>query len=180
MKKLALFLLAPIFVIALMGFSGNTNPDDGNLNTNNTNVEYKSHLVPFHTEIDYWGPPPGVGEDGMVYIDAYGTGNATHMGLTDMVIHEIVDTKGLCSCEWNAEADVILTAANGDELNFSYTSSIDASDFLVSGELIIVGSCNITGGTGRFVSATGTLTYNGTHNVFSSTGTVIFDGTIMY
>lgn len=175
MKKLALFILAPIFVITLMGFSNSLNPENGNLFSDNSFIESTIHPVPFHTEIDYWGPAPGISEDGMVFIDAYGTGNATHMGLTDMVIHEVVYMDFMY--EWHAEADVVLTSANGDELHFNYTSTIDAS---VLEELIIVGNCNITGGTGRFANASGSLTYNGTHNVFSSTGTVIFDGVIMY
>jgi hypothetical protein len=151
------------------------------LDPNNTLVEFKTHLVPFHTEIDYRSPLEQLDENGVINIFSSGIGTATHMGLVKMEIYEIVDTHGFDPNEWDADADVVLTAANGDELHFSYTSTIDPADFFNgSGNLYIVGACIVTGGTGRFSEASGTLIYTGVHNVYTSTGTVDFDGTIMY
>lgn len=152
--------------------------------SNSVNIELapecKIHDVPFYSEFDFWGPPTGPNELGIIDVIVYGTGKATHMGLTNMVVNEIVDTNVFCNCAWNGEAEVFLTAANGDELHFNYSSIIDPSALEATGDLNIIGHCTVTGGTGRFTNASGVMTYKGVYNVITFTGTAIFDGSIKY
>ncbi len=97
-----------------------------------------------------------------------GTGEATHIGLYTMVAGEHVDlatgaiTGGFFT----------LTAANGDTISGTYSGQAlpGLTGYVVSGP--------ITGGTGRFVGATGFLVWHGALDPVALTFSDVITGTI--
>ena len=90
-----------------------------------------------------------------------GTGTASHMGRT---IWESQHCLG--PDDTLLDSELVLTAANGDEVHVTYTGACPAlAD--VGDPFTCSGSSVISGGTGRFVNATGTLEWS---------ATIIFEG----
>lgn len=133
----------------------------------------KKHAVPFKSNFECWSIdffPDGEVADKYHQV-LEGSGNASHMGKAKMEIpDELLYTADFV--DWTATADVILTAANGDKLFFSY-----ASAFIYKAETHVIGHGPITGGTGRFDGASGWMTYEG---LWTETGKVTFTGHIKY
>jgi len=74
---------------------------------------------------------------------------------------------------------IVITAANGDQLTESYTSTVHA-DF-AAGTLTATGDYQVAGGTGRFAGATGSGTLNVSGSLappFAVSGT--YTGSIAY
>jgi hypothetical protein len=67
------------------------------------------------------------------------------------------------------------TAANGDKLYAEFTGE---SLMIAPGVLHIVETAAITGGTGRFVNATGSFTCERLNNIAAGTTIGFFDGVI--
>ncbi len=86
-----------------------------------------------------------------------GQGIATHMGLVKFRMEELVN---FTTVPWEADAEAVLTAANGDELNLEWHSMINPSNYPV---LYIAGEATITGGTGRFSDNSGNLILTSTY-----------------
>ena len=138
----------------------------------------KKHAVPFKGQFvnwerdDYVAPDPDLGADMRAYFD--GEGNATHLGKT----LQFQDQQWAYTAEgatgWGT---MIFTAANGDELWSTYTSSFLWEDWPV---FIIPGLGEFAGGTGRFVNATGTFIMDETFDMNSERGTGKYTGTILY
>ena len=140
----------------------------------------KKHLVPFKSDFKITGSESSTGGDLMFQL-VYGMGNATHMGKTELLVDEIITMNE--NLIWTAVADVVLTAANGDELHFTYNSEFDVSGFFsgTSDKIIVVGEGTITGGTGRFDDASGNIVYNGVFYPIMPTNSIAsFDGEIKY
>jgi hypothetical protein len=113
-----------------------------------------------------------------------GTRNATHLGLsTSTASNVMIDLSGLGQGLIGVIFDDTITAANGDELHTTATSTIDIST-LGTGPLAFSSVENITGGTGRFDGATGSFTSTGSVTLDLSTGTGLLTfqsaGTISY
>jgi hypothetical protein len=135
----------------------------------------KNHEVPFKskfllTSLDFY---MNEGED-FFHQELKGSGNATHMGKTEVYIPDELLYPGEDGINWTATAEVILTAANGDKLFFNYASAFE----FVSYPVDVIGYGTINGGTGRFENATGTMTYTG--HWPGETGSVTFNGMIQY
>ena len=173
MKKINFISLLFLVFVFIVGCTVNDIPLD--VNDDVTLKSGEKHSVPFKSTFELWsdgatsGPP-------IINLIVYGSGNATHMGKTDLVVTETITTQEPPS-PWLAEASVVATAANGDELHFDYTSVINPSDFP---NLDVFGICIITGGTGRFDGASGTLTYKGEFNADTNIGIATFNGNILY
>ena len=151
----------------------------------------KKHAVPFKNTFECWGE--FISMDGpIVHQAVYGSGKATHLGKSELLItDEAIDMSG---SPWTTkDVKVVLTAANGDELNLFYSSSIDPSPLAEpSGAIIVEGAEGyIFGGKGRFENATGTITYEGVWPFHTEIidgepvqifeiGTCTFNGTIQY
>lgn len=110
-----------------------------------------------------------------------GTGVAEHLGLVSWTSNEVanfcVDPNDPSQAA--VTGTIVITAANGDQLTESYTSTVHA-DF-AAGTLTAAGDYQVTGGTGRFAGATGrgTLDVNGSlAPPFGVSGT--YAGTIAY
>jgi hypothetical protein len=137
----------------------------------------KNHAVPFKAsfetfEIDEDYPDPDDGAAWRSY--AHGIGNASHLGKTILWQDQRWFGSDPENVGWG---DMILTAANGDELWSVYTSSHLWDEFPFFN---ITGDGVVTGGTGRFENATGTFTMVETWHLFEGVGTSVYNGKIRY
>jgi hypothetical protein len=97
-------------------------------------------------------------------------GSFTHLGQTSAVL--TIDTCELSAAGLVVHGHAIRWAANGDQLFANFHETIDPA----SGTN--VGQANFTGGTGRFVGATGSGTFTGTLDLSTMEGAFAFTGTI--
>lgn len=87
-----------------------------------------------------------------------GTGNITHAGKS--AIADVFDACALVlppggAAAWTAQGHTTVTAANGDQIYLTFTmTQFVTGDFLLD-------SYTISGGTGRFANATGSMTGSG-------------------
>ncbi len=72
----------------------------------------------------------------------------------------------------------LFTFSNGDELTTSFSAESSFPD--ENNEISFGGVHTITGGTGRFLEATGEATLEGTGNLNTMTGVFTLDGSITY
>ena len=144
--------------------------------------------IPF--ESDYQGTFTlafGAGPDGTDALSFSGSGIASGLGKSSVDGHTTTrpdEDDPLCS--EIVTDQVILTAANGDELRL-VNSGEDCLDFSVPGQVFIRGSgtFQVVGGTGRFAGATGSGTFKVVAEVTdleatgaSGTFDLVFDGNI--
>lgn len=144
----------------------------------------KKHAVPFKSTFTCGGEEITPGEpDGLIHQMVYGSGKATHLGKTGLLIpDEGIDMSNFPLCS-TTDVEVILTAANGDELWFSYASEFDLTPMLEDPPGIVFvrdAMGTIEGGTGRFENATGYLVYEGDWDISTGTGICTFNGEILY
>ena len=111
-------------------------------------------------------------DPGHLSVTRENTGNATHLGHFTAVEHFVVD---LTTLPPTATGTEVFTAANGD-LVFATTFGV-ATPIPGTTNLSLEETVTITGGTGRFAGATGTVTGE---RVLAATGMSAgsFDGTI--
>ena len=100
-----------------------------------------------------------------------GTGNATHLGRFTVENTHVVNT-----ADRTATGTYEFAAANRDTLTASFAGQ--ASLTATPGVLSIVETATITGGTGRFASATGSFTVERLFNQVTGLTTGSFEGTI--
>jgi hypothetical protein len=112
-------------------------------------------------------PPPAI-----VHQTDVGTCQLSHLGSTEFYGEQDIDRVAGRQSGWRT-----LTAANGDELHTTHVgTSAPAGPGLVS----FVAQMTITGGTGRFAGASGTVRGIGLANLITHITTVTLDGTISY
>ena len=88
---------------------------------------------------------------GIMFVDATGVGNATHLGLFTYDLEAAVSLPSL-----SATASAALIAANGDMIFGEGVGQ--GTPTSTPGLISIVETYTITGGTGRFAGATGSFT----------------------
>jgi hypothetical protein len=103
------------------------------------------------------------------------TGQATHLGESSEAITTTVAFSAT-SCGMVAGSGTA-TAANGDDLFFSTSGTICPEG---GGLFVVSVSRTITGGTGRFADASGTLAVSGTANLVAGTLSYTVEGSISY
>ena len=105
-----------------------------------------------------------------------GTGVGTEIGRAS----EVTDAEGDVTLPFPAliTSTTTIIAANGDKIFTTNDGYLQEPS--PEGNLHISGSCSVTGGTGRFTGATGSLTFDATGNIFQAEGAVTFNGTISY
>ena len=120
-----------------------------------------------------------------------GSGDATHMGAYTEVANWLNPVNLADACGEISSGDVVLTAANGDELHAEPVAGV-ASICLtgppdengVAPGVITDAPFSVTGGTGRFEGASGTYVRTGTfeYSLPTAEGTfdVTYEGTIAY
>jgi hypothetical protein len=130
-------------------------------------------LVPFKGTFTATGTAADIPGDRCpaLTIQIQGTGTATHLGrLTTVQSHCVTPP----SFDFT-NGQFTLTAANGDQLFGTYEGEflpLDPPLAAIDGEL------TFTGGTGRFVGATGTGDASGVQNLATGDATVVLEGTI--
>jgi hypothetical protein len=130
--------------------------------------------VPFNGRLAGVETTTGFTPPSTVSIVLVGKGNATHLGRFTLVNPHDVDISTMTAC-----GPEVLTAANGD----SVTADGCGTGTVVSGSppfaaLSIVEDYEITGGTGRFVGATGSYHVARTLDQATGATTGSFEGTI--
>ena len=115
-------------------------------------------------------PAPGT----PLIILATGTGNASHMGKTIFEARITIDVFG--PQPDLSPATYTLTAANGDQIFMNSIGIVNPPD--ANGVITVTLTNTITGGTGRFAHATGTLT--GSVIRGATTDTISLEGMISY
>ena len=98
-------------------------------------------------------------------------GEATHLGRFSLLVPHLVNFATAVG-----EGDYTFTAANGDVLTAHFTGTADTSAPVFA----IVEHATITGGTGRFATATGSFTAHRSYDPAAQTTTGTFEGTIAF
>lgn len=101
---------------------------------------------------------------------AEGTGNATHLGRFTWEFPHVVNQAIRVG-----SGTYVFTAANGDTVTAEVTGT---ATLVAPGILVTTETGPITGGTGRFAGATGTITTQRTFFLALGTTTGSFEGTI--
>jgi hypothetical protein len=119
-------------------------------------------------------PPPE--DDVLVSVRAAhrGTCQLAHLGRSTVTLNEMV-TFGSAIL---GTATGTITAADGDEIFI--TEAVEILEFEQNGDFPLVGSWTITGGTGRFVGASGRLDFTGRGSTVSNTTQRDLHGSISY
>jgi len=101
------------------------------------------------------------------------TGNGTHLGRYTLQFNAVVNQATRTQV---GLASIVITAANGDTITAA--GSGGQASVVAPGVLSIVDPATITGGTGRFADATGSLVFRRTFFVAAGMTTGSFEGTI--
>jgi hypothetical protein len=101
-------------------------------------------------------------------------GNVTHLGRSTVHIDSVADFSGTVPQPVPPSTGVI-TAANGDTLSFLLKWTVTE---VAPGVFDVVGPFDVTGGTGRFRSATGSGDYRGLVDTVSGSVTAEISGDI--
>ena len=105
-----------------------------------------------------------------------GSGTATHLGAS--AIAAVVVPVGPADCDgFAAQHTITLTAANGDQVHIFVE---DVSCFESPVQIHGVGTFQVTGGAGRFASATGAGTFEALARLDLGAVTITLNGTIIY
>ncbi|MBC7703537.1 MAG: hypothetical protein H7274_06290 [Rhodoferax sp.] len=105
-----------------------------------------------------------------------GQGNASHMGKITLSATDCV-TLGASQFTFT-NGVLMLLAANGDTLVAEYSGALLPS--AAYPVYTLSGTYRVTGGTGRFSSATGAGSMQGTTNITTGQGTFVATGTLGY
>jgi hypothetical protein len=154
MKKISAILVSMLMVAVLLGTAFNAQASAG--------VPFKGTLKAVETQTI---------EFPYMYVDGYGSGNATHLG---RFAHSYQGTVYLP--ELSGGITATFTAANGDKIYAQGTGQGTPS--AVPGYVVIKMNITITGGTGRFEGATGSYYFERLLNTDTKESTGWFKGTI--
>jgi hypothetical protein len=105
-----------------------------------------------------------------------GAGHASHLGRVTLTSTETLDVTASPGRLTVRDGRMVMVAANGDELHWSYSGGGPLPD--ANGESALTGTFVITGGTGRFETASGGGTAEGVGNVVTGIATFSYRGTI--
>jgi hypothetical protein len=128
------------------------------------------HAVPFK------GSYSGTFTVSFPVVSSTASGHETHLGKSTETIAVTLTPDGP-GCQTNLGTGV-LTAANGDQIFFDATGTSCFNP--TTGLVDLSGTQTITGGTGRFEGASGTLTVSGTGNPATGTISYTLEGSISY
>ena len=107
-----------------------------------------------------------------------GSGHASHLGRITLSTTETLDFVTTPGTLVIRDGRLVMVAANGDELYWSYEGTASTPD--EDGDSSLTGTFVITGGTGRFSGATGGGTFEGSGNAVTGVATLAYRGTIAY
>jgi hypothetical protein len=118
------------------------------------------------------------GAPGVFLGTTYGAGHASHLGRVTATSTEVLDFTASPGRLTVRDGRLVMVAANGDELHWSYGGGGALPD--ASGTSAITGTFVITGGTGRFATASGGGTVEGLASVVTNIVSLSYRGTITY
>jgi hypothetical protein len=175
MKIKALFM-AIFFVAAIFGGCEKSNnivqeDDYSTIKKKPVDRPFKmtGHTIPGGGE---GGEECGPGNEGET-VEYIGVGKATHMG-------NITYSGTNCILDLCLDSDIIVVAANGDELYMVNTNYSICQTFFEYPTLVYEGPGIIDGGTGRFENASGDVYWIVTLNLEEGNATIKTVGTITY
>ncbi|RLD72401.1 MAG: hypothetical protein DRI98_02140, partial [Bacteroidetes bacterium] len=117
-----------------------------------------------------------------VYVELEGVGTVTHLGKTKLWVGQHWGLSNFPDLEGAAE--VIFTAANGDELHadlYAYgTLEFDEDGNIVYSSIVGTGNFLEGEGTGRFLNASGTYDFTGYFDFLTGESAALYIGEIMY
>jgi hypothetical protein len=108
----------------------------------------------------------------VVLTEDFTTGRGTHLGRYKLVAHEYINLETLAV----TDGAFTITAANGDTIFGTYAGQAMPTD--KAGVIRYVATGPITGGTGRFEGASGTLTFDGLADLNTNVLSEVVTGTI--
>ena len=127
--------------------------------------------VPFRgRDIGYFVVTPMGGP--MVLTEDFTSGRGTHLGAYRLVAREDINLETLAV----TNGSFTITAANGDTIHGTYAGQAELGDRPEVIRYLVTGP--ITGGTGRFEGATGTLTFDGVADLATLVLSETITGTI--
>lgn len=107
-----------------------------------------------------------------------GAGHASHLGRVTATSTEVLDFTASPGRLTVRDGRLVMVAANGDELHWSYGGGGPLPD--ANGNTPITGTFVITGGTGRFAGASGGGIAKGVASVVTNIVSLSYRGTISY
>jgi hypothetical protein len=116
--------------------------------------------------------------NGIFFGTTSGAGHASHLGRVTATSTEILDFTASPGRLTVRDGQLVMVAANGDELHWSYGGGGPLPD--ANGETHITGTFVIAGGTGRFSGASGGGTVEGVASVVTNIVSLSYRGTITY
>lgn len=140
----------------------------------------KKHTVPFRG-IFTQEQTLLTGDFPVIYVVLEGVGTVTHLGKTRLWVGQDWDFSDFTKPGEGA-AEVIFTAANGDEL-YADLYAFNATEVDGQGNPVyatVWGSGTFTGGTGRFLDASGTYDLMADYNFVTGVSNAFYRGEIMY
>jgi hypothetical protein len=122
---------------------------------------------------------------GLFLPDHFLNGNSLHLGVfisQQSTLHHESCNLSIAAMQLTASVSGQIAAANGDLIYYSGNDVIDVTNLLTGqgNTGTIQGTWTITGGTGRFDEASGSITINGLVNFTNGTFNAAFSGTISY
>ncbi len=115
---------------------------------------------------------------GVFAVTTSGVGHASHLGKVTVSTSETLDFVTSPGILVVRDGQLVMVAANGDELYWSYEGTGSLPD--ENGESLLTGTFVITGGTGRFSDATGGGTFHGSGNAVTGLASLSYRGSIAY
>jgi hypothetical protein len=177
MKKIRIILLFGLMVI-LMAFTSShlLQADPLHSSGQSSLLLAKKHPVPFNARINAVITEM-VGDPSALKVTVNGSGNATHLGRIGFYVKETIAFDEFFNGV--ADQDITFTAANGDKLYvhaISNMAPVSADPLILAEE----GSGWITGGTGRFEDASGSVVVKGVVEPFAGIAELSIIGIFMY
>jgi hypothetical protein len=144
-----------------------------------------SYAAPMEQPKDPLAPPCGTNALWRYY--SVGTGNFTHLGKVDATAThctygmEFAGDPPMPVAGFFGPGRIVITSAPGDELYMTYAGTWRL-EMTPSGPISVIGpmTWTITGGTGRFLHATGSGSANGIGDIVNNMTSLSFFGAISY
>jgi hypothetical protein len=134
--------------------------------------------TPFKAEITLQASFTPTTAPGVLSGTTSGAGHASHLGRVTLTSTEVLDLTAAPGRLTVRDGHMVMVAANGDELHWSYGGGGPLPD--ANGDSDLTGTFVITGGTGRFEDAVGGGTAEGAGSVVTGIASFSYRGTITY
>lgn len=114
------------------------------------------------------------------FVTGTGSGTASHLGRIEVVTNNVVDlapvaVPGCATLGLREVYSSTITAANGDTITLAGTGSSCPTSPTTAA---VTDTATVTGGTGRFAGASGTITVRATVDRAARSASVTYDGTL--